>query len=86
MITKEQALTAREFHYTGKHDCSKVVGPRGGVTVKITNVRASGKCKTWVRSPNRFHLPVKYGLYENYWIDENNCGDFHRSIDCPLHE
>ena len=86
MVTREQALVGRDFHFTGKHDCLKTVGPRGGETIKITNVRASGKCKTWVKSPERFHLPVKYGLYESYWIDETNCSEFHLASECPLND
>ena len=89
MITKEQAMDlwhGKEIHYTGRHECTRIVGPRGGVTVKIMAVRPSGKCKTWKRSPERFHVPVKYGLYESYWIDETNCADFHLASECPLNK
>jgi hypothetical protein len=85
-ITKEECLSIgyKEIHYTGKRPCTRTIGPRGGITEKITRVRASGKCQTWKRDPGRFHLPVKYGLYESGWIDQTNCKDFHLAVNCPL--
>ena len=88
MITKEQAVKlgsewySRELHYTGHHACTIKVGPRGGHTYNITVVRVSGKCKTWKRDTGRFHLPVKYGLYESFYIDQDNCADFHSVSEC----
>jgi hypothetical protein len=35
--------------------------------------RANGKCKTWKRSPERFSLPIKFGLYGYGHITEENC-------------
>ena len=86
MITKEQAVAAtygERFHYTGKQQCSRTVGPRGGVTARIVEVRVSGQCKVWKRS-ERWRLPVKYGLYEHGEINEQNCKDYHRAADCNL--
>lgn len=34
MGTKKQAMGYRDFHYTGRHDCTKKVGPRGGLSVE----------------------------------------------------
>ena len=88
MITKEQALDAAqhglEIHYVGRHDCTRTVGPRGGVTEKTTRVRPSGRCQTWKRDTSRFRLPVKYGLYESSAITEDNAADWHMAYDCPL--
>lgn len=88
MVTKEQALDAAkhglEIHYVGRHDCRKTIGPRGGETIRLTRVRPSGQCKTWKRDPNRFRLPVKYGLYESSAIDETNSHEWHMGYDCPL--
>jgi hypothetical protein len=75
MVTKEQAVNARhgdEFHFTGKHDCK----------VRITRVRVTGKCQVWKTSPERFRLPVKYGLYESSCIDDSNAGSYHAAKDC----
>ncbi len=32
-------------------------------------VRVSGKCKTWKTRPGDFKLPVKYGMYESFYIE-----------------
>lgn len=87
MITKEQAMQCRygdEIHYTGNHDCTKTVGPRGGVTINIQRVRVSGRCQTWKTRPDEFRLPVKYGLYESGEITHSNATCWHLPSDCPL--
>lgn len=84
MITKSQALTLTSAHYTGLHDCTRTVGSRGGITERITSVRASGRCQTWKTRPEEFRLPVKYGLYEHYAITHQNANDWHAPEDCPL--
>jgi hypothetical protein len=87
MVTKDQLLAlyyGAELHYTGQHDCSQVIGKHGGITEHITRVRQSGKVLTWKRDPARFHMPVKYGLYENGYIDHRNCQDYHLASDCSL--
>lgn len=92
MVTKEQCIAAgdwmatgdKTFHYTGKHDCTRIVGSRGGVTTRITQVRANGKCQVWKTRPNEFRLPVKYGLYEYGEITHENASDWHVASECPL--
>lgn len=39
-------------------------------------VRVNGKCKLWKRSPERFQVPVKHGLYDSGYITETNCHDW----------
>jgi hypothetical protein len=91
MITKQQALTAREFHFTGMHDCIRKVGPRGGVTVNVTVARRNGQTKTWVTRPEEFSVPVKYveqswvhGLYGHAYVDHDNASDWHTREDCLI--
>jgi len=93
MITKESALEKAHrgaiLHYTGRHECTRTVGPRGGVKENITRCRVSGQVKTWKRLPEKFEFPVKYGMYENHYVDNhfyNNAGDFHFEEDCPLNK
>lgn len=38
--------------------------------------RVNGKCKTWVTRPTDFRLPVKYGMYDCFYIDSNNCHEW----------
>lgn len=83
MLTLEQALNAREFHYTGKHECSFEVGPRGGTKLNITSCRRNGKTQTWKTRPNDFRVPVKYGLYEYAQITNADSNDWHTPEECP---
>ena len=86
MVTKEQAQTlplGAELHYTGREDCLRKVGPRGGIKDTVTRVRVSGACKVWKTRPAEFRLPVKYGLYESNAIDERNAEHWHLPEDCP---
>lgn len=87
MITKEQAekLTRRqELHYTGKQECFKLVGPKGGETTHIVRVRVNGKCITWKSRPEAFRVPIKCGLYEFGEINERNAHCFHLTEECPF--
>ena len=74
MITREQALLlnhGERLHSSTQ--CDK----------KTIRWRVSGVCRTWKRTPNRFRVPLKYGL-SSYWeLTEKNNEQFHREIDCP---
>ena len=62
------------------------IGPRGGhINGHCTVVRANGACKTWKRDPERFSLPIKYGMYEFSTIDNANAHLFHTADDCECH-
>lgn len=37
----------------------------------VRDCRQSGKVKTWKRSPERFSVPFKYGMYESFRTDED---------------
>ncbi len=90
MITKEQAVklgdgTLHEgIHCETVRLCRRIIGPRGGITDKIVVVRPNGRCQTWKRDPERFRLPIKYGLYEYNAITQDNNSLFHLAGDCPL--
>jgi hypothetical protein len=87
MVTLEQLqATARwhtELHFTGRHECRINVGPRGGMQESITRVRQSGAIKTWKRTPGKFRMPVKFGLYESGAVDQDNTRFFHLRENCP---
>lgn len=38
--------------------------------------RVSGKCKLWKRSPERFEIPMKHGLYDSGYVTETNKQDW----------
>jgi hypothetical protein len=87
LINKEQALTANEFHIM---ECKKLIGPRGGKKLIQEIWRRNGKTKTWKRDPDRFRIPVKYGMrgygYITYEQLCNNPNLVHTSEDCPLNQ
>lgn len=87
MMTKQQAMACQhgqEIHYTGRHECTRTVGPKGGETVNVTRCRPSGRCQVWKTRPLEFRLPVKHGLYESGEVTHLNCLDFHLASECPL--
>ena len=62
MITKEQAVSTiysqkLYFWYRGR----------------VQRAKVNGKCQTWVRTPERWRLPMKYGLRDCFDIDQYNC-------------
>lgn len=66
MITKEQAMTERNFEHT-------TVKNADGSALRC---RANGKCKTWKTRPNEFKLPVKHGLFNYFYIDQDNAEEW----------
>jgi len=68
-VTKTVCMNA---HY-GQEFYSRLEHHANGFPKKV---RAMGKCKTWKTRPNEFRLPVKYGLYQSFYITHDNAGDF----------
>lgn len=66
MITKTQAMTTNNFESTTYKNAD-------GTPVRW---RRNGKTKTWKTRPADFRIPVKYGLYEYGYIDQNNADQF----------
>lgn len=85
MITKEEALTENHFHYG---ECTRKIGPRGGVTEKIIEVRRIGRTKTWVTRPTEWYIPVQYGFYGSgkFHLHESDAASYHLPKDCPLRD
>lgn len=66
-ITPENAKTANTF-YSRKHTYKNGVTP--------LQVRRNGATKTWVTRPNEFRIPVKYGLYDYFYITDKNADEW----------
>jgi len=69
MITKEQAVSSQyrhEFHHVTEKNAD-------GTAVRC---RVNGQCKTWKTRPEEFRLPVKYGLKQCFYIDQNNANEW----------
>lgn len=71
MITKEQAV-----ELGGKHRAQlQTIHMRTAAGLPYY-CRVNGKCKTWKTRPEDFRLPVKYGLYECFYITPVNASDW----------
>jgi hypothetical protein len=80
-VTKDQALTEDRFHYG---ECTRTVGPRGGVTESVEQWRRNGQTKVWKTRPAEFRVPVKFGMRGHTYIDQGNAHLFHVESECPL--
>jgi hypothetical protein len=86
MITREQAITANEFHFG---HCTRTVGPRGGTQISSMHWRRNGFTQTWKREPEKFRVPIKHGLRDFGNIDNYfycNTDSFHTAENCPLEQ
>ena len=72
MITQEQADTATMFH-------SNLVKNSDG---SCQRWRRNGQTKRWKRTPERFKIPVKFGLYAYNYLTETDAPYFHVEEDC----
>ena len=85
-LTIEQAMTGQHFHYDAD-GCTLPGAVTYGKTgkaqprVKTWEWRRNGATKRWKREPDRFSIPVKYGMYDFGHITEND--HIHLAKDCP---
>ena len=81
MITLQEILDGNhgEIHSNG---CTCAIGKRGGVKLQTFVWRINGQLKRWKLSPERFSLPIKYGLYDFAYVTNQNADRFHWSTDC----
>lgn len=85
-ITKDQALKLRHGNEVHFGECTKVVGPKGGIKLHVNKARVTGYIQTWKRDESRFRLPVMHGLRGYGAITNDNCEYFHMPEDCPTNE
>ena len=65
-------LVCTQAHY-GQEFFSRLERDHRGYPKRV---RVSGKCKTWSTRQNEFRLPVKFGLYQSFYITDRNASDF----------
>jgi hypothetical protein len=70
MITRDDALTAGEFHE--EHE------PAG----KVYAWRRNGQTQITMTRPDDFRVPVMYGLRSHHQITPDNAHRFHRADQC----
>jgi hypothetical protein len=71
MITKEQAVALQH----GDLLCHISIKDSQGNPAQC---RVNGACKTWKRSPEKFEVPVKHGLYTCFYITNTNAHEWER--------
>jgi len=69
MVTKEQAMIASRFLF-------KVSNPNHKAYGQERECRRNGKTQVWKTRPNNFKIPVKYGLFEYFYITQENANQF----------
>jgi hypothetical protein len=77
-VTKAQAQRANRFHFAPVE-----TNKEGEPTGKVERWRRNGATKVWVRSPERFQAPIKYGLRDYSYLTQDNAHLFHTEEDCP---
>lgn len=86
MITKEQALTTAGIHYDkGCRNSAFLFGAPLDPAKTCANWRRNGKTKTWKRDPERWEIPVKFGMYAYTRITnlDADLACYHTAEDCP---
>lgn len=66
MITKDQAMTHSFFEHAALRGADKLP----------LRCRATGHCQTWKTRPEDFKLPVKYGLYQSFYLTPRNAEEW----------
>jgi hypothetical protein len=96
MLTRDQAINSREFHYNGPDhsryggnygraiNCTVTVGPKGGVKINKLIVRRNGATQLWKTRPEEYRIPVKEGFKGYGSITQDNAAHYHTADNCPL--
>jgi hypothetical protein len=96
MITREQAVKFSGYerlHYTGLiYQGSRPVGQatcnysnkrgRVGLGNGPYEFRVTGMTKTW-KTRDDWRVPIKHGLREHWYLDQDNAQLFHLAENCP---
>ena len=69
MINKAQAVAAKHGDIFYHRELTNADGTP-------LRARVSGVCKTWVKQPEKFKLPMKHGLRACFYITEQNSIDW----------
>jgi len=75
VVNPRTALTAHYFwHKTAKRSDGRTA----------IGVRRNGSTKTWKTRPGEFRIPVKYGMYEYFYITDKNADEWTTTEPEPL--
>lgn len=65
-VTKENQEKVSTFYHVSLLDSRK----------QPLKCRRNGATKVWKTRPEEFKIPVKYGMYNYFYIDQNNCHEW----------
>jgi hypothetical protein len=65
VVNYRTAQTAQRFYHRTKRN-----------TRGQAEVRRNGKTKTWKTRPGEFQIPVKYGMYDCFYITDRNADEW----------
>lgn len=77
MLTKLQAIDAREFHE------ARPGWKPGSRKSRCITWRRNGGTQTWVTRPDEWRIPVKYGLRDTGNIWHHDASAFYVPEECP---
>lgn len=88
-LTVEQALALKYGDYVHydchcKHRYHKRTGKALVPIIVIEVWKVNGKVKRWKRTPGKFMVPIRRGLYTYDYITEWNYENYHLPEDCPF--
>jgi hypothetical protein len=85
MITIDTATSSQHGQRLHYGDCSNTSA--SDKTNPSVRFRVNGACKRWKRSPEKFKLPIKHGLYGPCgYVTQDNAQAFHWASMCPLND
>jgi hypothetical protein len=80
-LAEDGALYRAELHYglcTVMYGASGMAAPRAA----MERWRVNGAMRAWQRQPDRWELPIKYGLRGYAIVSAENVAQFHLAEDC----
>lgn len=65
-------------------NCTREIGPRGGIKEHTTTCKVNGQLKTWKTRPGEYRLPIKHGMRGYGEVTPASAHQFHNLDECPL--
>lgn len=80
-LSNSNADTIQYLHPAESCATTAKAGPRGGISVPRTEVyRRNGRTQRWVRQPDRYSIPMKYGLRDAFRVTSEDMTEYHEGF------
>lgn len=77
-LTSANADTVQYLHPAESCATTATAGPRGGVNAPRTELyRRNGRTQRWVRQPDRYSIPMKYGFRDAFRVTSEDMTEYH---------